>query len=449
VKSLGGEGQHRQHDRVAEGVGERQQPEQEDQTRAGLSGLDSRLSARPAARDKRRAMRRAAWHELRIYAASHPFALAFSELVRRLGPVVRLPALGAIINDPELARAILEDERGFSKTGPGSMGVVITQVMGEYALFNMHGQPHHELRAQLSDLFSRTYLDRLDAAVVQPAVDALRVKLSAGERVDLVGFVHLLTGSLMCHMLGIDANDERTALTMWQLGEELVSILRLSTRQLNARQVRDRQLVFERLVAYVRHAYDGGARADSLIQRLGVLGLPFEQIKGVTAALFLAGTQTISTALPRLVALLVDSGEIDRLRDHRALLAPAIDEGLRLTVPTPVMLRSTEVDTVVCGHRFRRGSRVMIHTYNLLKHPAWFPRPRQFDIDRLVDRRARNLWFGAGAHFCIGYTLAHRQLREVITGLLDLPRPLRIVERGYARGVFIPAYSRLDVELLP
>jgi cytochrome P450 len=400
------------------------------------------------ARDKRRSSRTAAWHELRIYAASHPLALAFSELVRRLGPVVTLPVMGSIVNDPELAREILEDERGFSKTGPGSMGVVITQVMGPYALFNMHGEPHHQLRAQLTDLFSRAYLDRLDAAVLQPAVDALCTKLAAGERVDLVRFVHVLTGSLMCHMLGVEAADEGTALDMWQLGEELVSVLRLSTRRLSARQVRERQRVLERLVAHMRTAYDAGIGSDSLIQRLRSLGLPFEQVKGVTASLFLAGTQTISTALPRLVALLVDSGELGRVRANHALLVPTIDEGLRLTAPTPIMLRSVERDTLVRGHRFRRGGRVMIHTYNLLKHPGWFPQPRHFDIDRRVDRRVRNLWFGAGAHFCIGYTLAHRELRAVLSGLLDLSQPVRIVRRRYAHGVFIPAYSVLEVEVV-
>ena len=448
MHALGGEWQYRQHDRIAEGVGEREQPEQQDQARSGLSGVDSRLSTRTASRDKRRVQRAAAWHELRIYAASHPLALVFSELVRRLGPVVRLPVMGSIVNDPELAREILEDERHFSKTGPGSMGVVITQVMGPFALFNMHGEPHHELRAQLTDLFSRTYLDRLDAAVLRPAVDALRLELAAGERVDLVRFVHVLTGSLMCHMLGIDAADERIALDMWQLGEELVSVLRLSTRRFSERQVRERQVVLERLAVYMRTAYDAGPRSDSLIQRLRTLGLPFEQVKGVTASLFLAGTQTISTALPRLVALLIDSGELGRLRQDRALLIPAIDEGLRLTVPTPIMLRSVERDTIVRGHRFRRGGRVMIHTYNVMKHPAWFPRPRRFDVDRRVDRRVRNLWFGAGAHFCIGYTLAQRELRAVLTGLLELPQPVRVVRRRYARRVFIPAYSRLEIELV-
>src|SRR5437763_15039366 len=100
----------------------------------------------------------------------------------------------------------------------------------------------------------------------------------------------------MCHMLGIDARDERTSLEMWQLGEEFVSILRVSTRRLSDQQVRERQAVLERLVAYMRAAYDSGASPDSLIRRLRSLGLPFEQIRGVTASLFLAGTQTVSTA---------------------------------------------------------------------------------------------------------------------------------------------------------
>ena len=90
----------------------------------------------------------------------------------------------------------------------------------------------------------------------------------------------------------------------------------------------------------------------------------------------------------------------------------------------------------------------MIHTYNLLKHPVWFPQPRRFDIARRIDRRLRHLWFGSGSHFCVGYALAHRELRSVLQGLLDLPQSVRIVRRRYARGVFLPAYSLLEVELV-
>src|SRR5207237_1220635 len=89
---------------------------------------------------------------------------------------------------------------------------------------------------------------------------------------------------------GIDARDERTSLEMWQLGEELVSILRLSTRRLSEQQVTERQAVLERLVAYMRAAYDSSATPDSLIQRLRALGLPFDQIKGVAASISIAAS---------------------------------------------------------------------------------------------------------------------------------------------------------------
>jgi cytochrome P450 len=111
------------------------------------------------------------------------------------------------------------------------------------------------------------------------------------------------------------------------------------------------------------------------------------------------------------------------------------------------MMRLATQDAVVEGHRFGAGRRVILLTYNLLKDRRYSPDPFRFDIHRVQHPESRQLWFGAGAHFCLGFGLAQREILAVLTALLAVPGVLRVRRRRYARGVLIPSYSRLEVEV--
>src|SRR5579872_6259754 len=90
-------------------------------------------------------MRYALRWERRVHLAAHPLAYPFALTLSRLGPVLQVPCLGYVINDPAIARAVLLDNDCFTKNGPGSAGELITQVMGDYALLNLEGDQHREL----------------------------------------------------------------------------------------------------------------------------------------------------------------------------------------------------------------------------------------------------------------------------------------------------------------
>jgi cytochrome P450 len=162
---------------------------------------------RPLAPAERLAQARAAWHETGLYLASHPGAFALARISRRLRPVQTLPVAGTVVNDLRVAREILSRDDVFLKSGRRSMGDLITQVMGPYALLNMDGPAHRELRSRLHDLFTPAYVDTLAGAVLAPLLRALRASLLAGEDVDLVRFTRLLTGKMTCHMLGVAVGD--------------------------------------------------------------------------------------------------------------------------------------------------------------------------------------------------------------------------------------------------
>ena len=114
--------------------------------------------------------------------------------------------------------------------------------------------------------------------------------------------------------------------------------------------------------------------------------------------------------------------------------------------PSPAIPRAISADAEIAGIRFKRGRRLFILLYNVLKREAYFPHPRRLDLTRTVDARFRHLCFGSGVHFCLGFALAHQEMSIMLDALLDVPGPLKIVARGYPRDMSFPGYTRLLLE---
>ena len=155
---------------------------------------------------------------------------------------------------------------------------------------------------------------------------------------------------------------------------------------------------------------------------------------------------TISAALPRIVALLVDSGQFIHLKKNPECIPQAIDEGLRFVTPLPGTVRIVQRDSVVRGHRLSAGSRLILLTCNMARDPKLYPNPDRFDISRSHNPHAGRLWYGAGPHRCAGFNLAQRELKAVLGTMVGVAGDLRIVQRRAAVGNLLPAYARLVVQ---
>ena len=358
-----------------------------------------------------------------------------------------MPFFGIAVGDAELVRTIIADEEHFSKSGPGSAGVFYDQVMGRRALMNMDGAAHQELRRRIGDLFAPSYLTVVAREVLEPTIARLEAELSTGATVDLVPFAHLLTGRMICHQLGFTPaveHEEETYLKLYDTGERLVGSLRLSRRALSGSEIARARRTYDELMAIARTSASKNVLETSIVARLRSAGLDETEVEGVLGSLFLVGTQSVSTALPRIVALLLDTGEMARLRAAPELIDRAIDEGLRYVVPSPVTLRRVAKTITLDGHRFREGDRVVVLTYNAAKDPQVFPSPFVFDIGRHHPAAGRHLWFGAGQHFCLGFGLAHMEIRWVLESLLRAGE-VEVVSRRAARGVLLPAYGTFRI----
>ena len=181
--------------------------------------------------------------------------------------------------------------------------------------------------------------------------------------------------------------------------------------------------------------------ADTLLGRCREVGLGLPESQGLATLLTVAGTQTTASAMARTVALLHDTGEQHRLRAEPSRIADAVREGLRVSTAVPVIGRTVSAGVDVAGRRLRTGQRVLLLTYTADNAAGGF------DLDRGYQPDIRQLWFGAGRHFCLGASVGRAELASLLAALLAAGRPWRIVERRYGHRVLIPAYSRLRIAL--
>jgi cytochrome P450 len=395
----------------------------------------------PRSRAGDAAMRRALRWEQRVHWAAHPVAYPLVLFLRKVGPALHVPGIGHVVNDPAIARAILLDRENFTKTGPGSAGELITQVMGDYALLNLEGDAHRELRALLIGMLNAPAVRDLVEALWGRELDEAASALRIGRRIDVSRLAAILTGRTMRHLLGLARpNADAADLATFELGERLASVVRLRSGPLSPSIVARSR---ERFLALTDEMASrmADAPSDSIIGRLHGAGFSEAQVRGVGAALLLTGTGTVSSALPRLAALVSDAGLWEQLADPKVRLA-AVDECLRVITPSPAMLRSARRDMVVGGHRFRAGRRVVIMTYLAVRACDDGDSLR---LDREVPPLIRGLHFGAGAHQCIGYTLARAELNLSLERL-GVVGPLRVSRRALAHRVLIPRYRVLELE---
>ncbi|WP_021594204.1 cytochrome P450 [Actinomadura welshii] len=376
------------------------------------------------------------WEE-RLYLTAHPVAYPLLRAVARRGPAVRVPGVGVVVNDASVAREVLMDGETFRKDGPGSPGDLWTPVLGPSVLLNMEGAAHRALRRRLTDLFVPSYTEALCARVLAGPLERLAGRLERGATLDLVDAARVMAGTVIGEVIGLEGGTEDAYRELFEQGERVVSTVSLRTRRLSPSQVRRARAVLDPLGDIAAKSYLAGDEA-TVMGRMRALGLSEDEARGAAGAFFLTGTETVATLLPRLIALLADHGQLLRVAGDAALLDRAVEEAMRVTTPTPVMLRSVHRPATAGGVRVRPGERVLIATHNCCR--AHGP----FDLDRPHPPELRRLWFGAGPHFCIGYPLAMAQIRLVARTLLAAA-PLVVTGRAAARNVLIPTYRYLTV----
>lgn len=371
--------------------------------------------------------------DARVIRAAHPFVASMLEAVRR--PVMRLPRIGLLVQQTDLVREVMSDTDRFTKNGPGASSDLWTPVLGDRVLVNMHGPDHHAMRRTLQPIFAPGFVNELVREMVEPRWKQAAASFAAGDRVDIAKVTREGASDAIAVLVGLDRGAVDDA--MFESVTQITGMVKLTRPRLTDQQAQRARDLLAQLTEHAHAAYAGDE--STVPGRMRALGLSEREALGAVGAFILTGTETLAGAIPRITAMLADADWFSQLTDDAAA-DRAIAESLRWTTPSLATLRSALVDTEIGGAKVQKGDRIVLATYKANRQRGpWDP-----TSDRVAG--LRQLWFGAGEHFCIGAPLAMAQIRTAITALRSVEGRLQATDRTPLRNTVIPSYRSLVME---
>lgn len=378
--------------------------------------------------------------EYKLWKAAYPVLMPIMKTIGRMGNNVRIPGIGLLISDATLIREVLGNPV-FSKMGKGTSETLWTPIVGPNALINMDGAAHMQLRRKLGPIFSPRAIGELSAQIMDEAIADMVTRLNNHEEVDITQEVSKVAGAMICRLTGLDASDESIASTVSK-AHELTAQASLKGTLTEAQGEYSRSLLSD-LTEPVIKAYNIGDET-TVPGRMKALGLSEEEAIGASSAFIIAGTETVLSYIPRMVALLLEKDWLKKLSENPDLMGDYINEGLRLTVPTPVMLRGVSEDATIGGKKIKKGQRAIILTMLACQRLG---HGDVFDPERPIPAPIQKIWFGAGSHFCIGMPLAMAQTKAFIQALLDVTvdGDISIISSTPLKNTLAPSYQSLII----
>ena len=124
-----------------------------------------------------------------------------------------------------------------------------------------------------------------------------------------------------------------------------------------------------------------------------------------------------------LFALLTHRDQFEDVKADRALIADAIEEGLRWNPTAPYFYRMVMNDVEFYGHHIPEGSVLELGLGPANRDPSRWDDPDAYDLHR---EKLTNMAFGLGTHRCLGMNVARVEIETGVNALLDAFPNLRL-----------------------
>ena len=288
--------------------------------------------------------------------------------------------------------------------------------MGKTMLF-MDPPRHGRIRGLVSKAFSPRMVESLRPRIAA-ITDDLLMRVDIRGEIDLIKeFAYPLPVIVIAEMLGVPPEDrdlfrrwttdlaplidfiqstdavDRAMQAMGEIGAYLGDLV--EQRRCNPR---------EDLLSALIAAEESGDR------------LTLDEMLANVVLLLGAGHETTANLIGnRVLALLRNRGELERLRRDRSLIWSTIEECLRYDSPVQATARRTLENVNVSGFEIPRDSHVVILIGACNRDPAQFADPDSFYVAR---ENNQHLAFGGGIHYCLGANLARAEAQTAIDTLI-------------------------------
>jgi cytochrome P450 len=152
---------------------------------------------------------------------------------------------------------------------------------------------------------------------------------------------------------------------------------------------------------------------------------PVDDVMRIAANLFAAGGETTARLITSSLKIIGDRPDLQaRLRTDTSLIAPFIEEVLRLEPPLKGSFKLSKVATTLGGVELPPGTTVFVMNDAANRDPRQYDDPDEFRLDRPAGRQ--HLGFGHGIHTCAGSPLARAEAHATVTRFLARTTDIRI-----------------------
>ena len=343
----------------------------------------------------------------------------------------RYADVSAALHDPKLLSGRGDSLQALKETGDEDMSLVYRAVE-DMTLF-CDPPKHTRLRGLMQKAFTPRALDMMHAQV-QALVDELLEPYLAAGHIDLIhDFAVKLPMFVISEMLGVRRED-RAMFQQWTEDFNTFTGKVNTTASENDRTARSMRAMFayfNQCIDELRARPEPGKLLSELVQaEMQGDRLTTPELLANCVLLLAAGFETTAYFLGNaMVALLMHADQLQRLREHPALIYPAVEELLRFDGSVQFTGRMAGEDIEWSGQRIRVGEFVMLLTGAANRDPRYFAQPDVLDLGRADNK---HVGFGHGIHFCLGAPLARIEARIALSTLVQKLRNVHLVSREIA-----------------
>jgi cytochrome P450 len=286
----------------------------------------------------------------------------------------------------------------------------------EEQMLNMSAENHRAIRDTFAARFTPRYANSVRPIMQENMLALLREWLPK-RRIDFAEFASFYPVSVMTRMIGAPLDvipgirDSLEALGLaFSLDPKRLPSLQKAIEHIDGFC---RDLVEERRRSPRRegHAED---LLDILIEASAEGGIDDRKLIDMLIFLFVAGYDTSKNVLGWMMREMTAHPDIyRRCAEDADYCRQVVEEFLRYWNPSH-SFRATDQEITYDGVIFPKDTMLFFSLSMSGRDPSIFDRPDEFDPDRAVDPKNRQIAFGLGKHMCLGQYIARAQLQEGI-----------------------------------
>jgi cytochrome P450 len=280
-------------------------------------------------------------------------------------------------------------------------------------MLNLDPPDHERLRKLVSKAFTARRVEELRPRITT-ITEALLDDMSTRREVDLLAaFAFPLPITVICELLGVPAAD-RDQFRAWS------ATIVADTVSPEVFQADAGAMVgyFQTLLAARRREPAGDLLSALITARDEEDRLSENELLSMAFLLLVAGHETtVNLIASGMLALLLNPGELARLRADPSLLSGALEELLRYVNPVNnATFRFTGEPVEIGGVPIGANEVVFVSLSGANRDPSRYAGPERLDLGR---DSSGHLAFGHGIHYCLGAPLARLEAEIAFRGLLE------------------------------